>query len=218
MSHPYPWQVSAWTWTSRRPWLSVLCALVAVAGLSAASWAWLESTRPTDPLIFSDGLGFETPGRTGVRVGQPIAFVAWLLTNTPVTVTGYQAIQPGGMTVRVVAITGPPPYRQALSVVTHPPGQPGMALVRSRIVPVVGRRSTEAPPSFQSVSRYLLPIAIIATARQPGCHRLGRVTIAYRVGDTTFHRSTLPDAGFISTTKRECFGVATANTGVYQSP
>ena len=160
----------------------------------------------------------ERPGSHRVRVGQPIAFVAWLLTNTPVTVTGYQATQPGGMTVRVVAITGPPPYRQALSIVPRPSGQPGTVVIRSRIVPVVGRRSTEAPRSFRTVSRYLLPIAIIATARQPGCHRLGRVTIAYRVGDTTFHRSTLPDAGFISTTKRACFGVAMSNTGVYQSP
>ncbi|HEX3330108.1 MAG TPA: hypothetical protein VHS27_09310 [Gaiellales bacterium] len=40
--------------------ITVLCALVAVAG-----WAWLESTRPGDPLIFSEGLGFEGPGRTG---------------------------------------------------------------------------------------------------------------------------------------------------------
>jgi hypothetical protein len=218
MTHPYPSQVSAWTWTSRRRLVSVLCALVAVAGVSAAGWVWLESTRPADPLIFSDGLGFETPGRTGVRVGQPIAFVAWLLTNTPVTVTGYEATQPDGMTVRVVSITGPPPYRQALSIVTHPPGQPGMAVVRSRIVPAVGRRSVDAPASIRTVSRYLLPIAIVAIARQPGCHRLGRVTIAYRVGDTTFHRSTLPDAGFISTTKRGCFGVAATNTGVYRSP
>jgi hypothetical protein len=94
-----------------------------------------------------------------------------------------------------------------------------MAVVRSRIVPVVGRRSAEAPPRFRThLVRYLLPIAIIATARQPGCHRLGRVTIAYRVGDTTFHRSTLPDAGFISTTKRACLGVTTTNTGVYRSP
>jgi len=36
----------------------------------------------------------------------------WLLANTPVTVTGYEAVQPVGMTVRMVAIAGPPPYRQ----------------------------------------------------------------------------------------------------------
>ena len=132
--------------------LTVLCALVADAGLAAAGWAWLESTRPTDPLIFSQGLGFEGPGRTGVRVGQPIAFVAWLLTSTPVTVTGYEAVQPGGMTVRMVAITGPPPSRQALSIVPRPPGQSGTAVVRSRIVPVVGRRSTAAPPGLAPAS------------------------------------------------------------------
>ena len=123
MSHTYPSQVSAWTWTSRRPLVRVLCALIAVAGVSAAGWVWLQSTRPADPLVFSEGLGFESPGRTGVRVGQPIAFVAWLLAKTPVTVTGYQATQPRGMTVRVVAITGPPPTRQALSIVTHLPGR-----------------------------------------------------------------------------------------------
>jgi hypothetical protein len=219
VDHSSPSQAFAWTWTSRRRLVRVLCALVAVAGVSAAGWVWLESTRPADPLVLPQGLGFEGSGRTGVRVGQPIAFVAWLLTKAPVTVTGYQATQPGGMTVRVVAITGPPPYRQALSIVTRPPGQPGMAVVRSRIVPAVGRRSAEAPPGIRThLIRYLLPVAIIATARHPGCHRLGRVTIAYRVGGTTFHRSTLPAAGFISTTKRACFGVATANTGVYRSP
>lgn len=220
MSHPYPSQkVVAWTWTSRRRLVHVLCALVAVAGVAAAGWAWIESTRPADPLGFSQGLGFEGPGRTAVRVGQPIAFVAWLLTKTPMTVTGYEATQPGGMTVRVVAITDPPPSRQAGAIVTHPSGQPGTAFIRSRIVPIVGRRSVEAPRSLRThLIRYVLPIAVVATARHPGCHRLGRVTIAYRVGDTTFHRSSDPDAGFISTTKRACFGVATTSTGVYRAP
>jgi hypothetical protein len=220
MTEPHAAHVSAWPWTSRRRLVVGLCVLATAACVGFGGWAWCASTQPSDPLVVSAGLGFEGPGRTGVRVGQPIAFVAWLLTRSPVTVTGYEATQPKAMTVRVVGITGPPPSRQALSIVGRPrPGQPGEVVIRSRIVPVVGRRSVQAPPALRThLSRYLLTIAIVATARQPGCHRLGRVTVAYRVGTTTFHRSALPEAGFISTSKRSCFGAAATSTGVYRSP
>src|SRR5262245_31505640 len=100
---PRSWRVG---WPGWRSVLLGLAAVLLVLGLAY----WVQTTRPADPLMPGDGIGWEGTGYTQVPVGHSAAFVWYLVgrdTHSHATVTGVTIPPVAGLRLAVDTVVGP---------------------------------------------------------------------------------------------------------------
>jgi hypothetical protein len=178
--------------------------IVVVCAFAVAVTAWLDSTRPHDPLRFGPGLGIENSGSSGVPVGQARGYSFVLSGATPqsdATITGYSLPHIPGVRLRLYAVSGP--FRGSaigFRITPRPTdGYPG----RNEFRPLIGARLQTLPARLHWPGPMLVA-ALVVTPLSPGCHRISGVAIRYNVGSTTFTRS-MDGAISVATGSGYCF-------------
>lgn len=177
--------------------------IAVIVAVAVAVTAWLDSTRPHDPLRFGPGLGIENSGSYDVPVGQARGYSFVLSGATPQShaiITGYSLPHIPGVRLRLYAVSGP--FRGSAIGFRMTPhsedGYPG----RDEFRPLIGAR-LQTLPARLGWPGPMLVAALVVTPLTPGCHRISGVAIRYRVGSTTFTRS-MDGAVSVATGNRDC--------------
>jgi hypothetical protein len=176
--------------------------LVLLAALGAGAVAWAATTRPADPLNRYPGFGFENSGSSLLRIGEPAAFAAFLVGDTPAsraTVTGVIIPHIPGVRLHVYAVEG---EFQGGYVGPFEGGRNDLRA--SQLAPAVGR-SLHPLPGAAHGARWALTIALVATPLRRGCIPITGVGIRYRVGGTTFTKRMVSYVS-VATGHRFCAG------------